>query len=141
MALHSALSLGINLRLTDDRTKDAAKETRGRLWWSIYSLEHLITSMTGRPSCVGESLCSVPAPLPYEEETFNQPDAKRLLQDSRPPRSPTPLHHLRSPQPTPLPRMGNHLSTLSIPLLLLPRRPNPNNPRLHEQGTQHRRPS
>ncbi|QQK43763.1 C6 transcription factor, putative [Penicillium digitatum] len=81
MALRSALSLGINLRLTDDRTKDAAKETRGRLWWSIYSLEHLITSMTGRASCVGEGLCSVPAPLPYDEETFDQPDAKRLLQD------------------------------------------------------------
>ncbi|KAK4866858.1 hypothetical protein LT330_008021 [Penicillium expansum] len=81
MALRSALSLGINLRLTDDRTKDAAKETRGRLWWSIYSLEHLITSMTGRASCVGEGLCSVPPPLPYEEETFDQHDAKYLLQD------------------------------------------------------------
>lgn len=81
MALRSALSLGINLRLTDDRTKDAAKETRGRLWWSIYSLEHLLASMTGRASCVGEGLCSVPAPLPYDEETFDQPDAKRLLQN------------------------------------------------------------
>ncbi|OQE26999.1 hypothetical protein PENFLA_c006G05756 [Penicillium flavigenum] len=81
MALRSALSLGINLRLTDDRTKDAAKETRGRLWWSIYSLEHILTSMTGRASCVGEGLCSVPAPLPYEEEDFGHPDAKRLLQD------------------------------------------------------------
>ena len=81
MALRSALSLGINLRLTDDRTKDAAKETRGRLWWSIYSLEHLLASMTGRASCVSEGLCSVPAPLPYEEESFNEPSAKRLLQD------------------------------------------------------------
>lgn len=81
MALRSALSLGINIRPTDDRTEDAAKETRGRLWWSIYSLEHLITSMTGLASCIGEGLCSVPAPLPYEEETFDQPDAKRLLQD------------------------------------------------------------
>ncbi|KAJ5121072.1 uncharacterized protein N7515_009033 [Penicillium bovifimosum] len=81
MALRSALSLGINLRLTDDRTKDAAKESRSRLWWSIYSLEHLLASMTGRASCVGEGLCSVPAPLPCEEETFDHPDAKRLLQD------------------------------------------------------------
>lgn len=81
MALRSALSLGINLRLTDDRTKDAAKETRGRLWWSIYCLEHILTSMTGRASCVGEGLCSAPAPLPYEEEAFDHPDAKRLLQD------------------------------------------------------------
>ncbi|KAI3147192.1 transcriptional regulator family: Fungal Specific TF [Penicillium roqueforti] len=81
MALHSAISLGINLCITDDRTKEAAKETRGRLWWSIYSLEHLLASMNGRASCVGEGLCSVPAPLPYEEEIFDQSDAKRLLQD------------------------------------------------------------
>ncbi|KAJ5558029.1 hypothetical protein N7461_002001 [Penicillium sp. DV-2018c] len=81
MALRSALSLGINLRLTDDRTTDAAKESRSRLWWTIYSLEHLITTMTGRASCVGEGLCSVPVPLPCEEETFDHPDAKRLLQD------------------------------------------------------------
>ncbi|KAJ5951688.1 uncharacterized protein N7479_010101 [Penicillium vulpinum] len=81
MALRSALSLGINLRLTDDRTKDAVKEARGRLWWSIYSLEHLLTSMTGRASCVSEGLCSVPAPLPYEEETFDHPEAKHLFQD------------------------------------------------------------
>lgn len=81
MALRSALSLGINLRLTDDRTQDAAKEARGRLWWSIYAMEHLLTSMTGRASCVGEGLCSVPPPLPCEEESFGLPEAKRLFED------------------------------------------------------------
>ncbi|KAJ5338940.1 hypothetical protein N7452_005668 [Penicillium brevicompactum] len=81
MALRSALSLGINLRLTDDRTAAAAKEARGRLWWSIYSMEHLLTSMTGRASCVSENLCSVPPPLPCEEESFSQPEAERLFQD------------------------------------------------------------
>jgi hypothetical protein len=83
MALRSALSLGINLRLTDNRTEDAAKEARGRLWWSIYSMEHILTLMTGRASCVGESLCSVPPPLPCEEETFDHPEAKRLFQDPK----------------------------------------------------------
>lgn len=81
MALRSALSLGINLRLTDDRTQDASKEARCRLWWSIYSLEHLLTSMHGRASCVGESLCSVPPPIPIEEDFFDQPEAQRLLSD------------------------------------------------------------
>ncbi|OQD83182.1 hypothetical protein PENANT_c018G07797 [Penicillium antarcticum] len=81
MALRSALSLGINLRLTDTQTPETAKEARGRLWWSIYSLEHLITSVTGRASGVTESICSVPAPFPCEEETFEHPEAKRLLQD------------------------------------------------------------
>jgi hypothetical protein len=81
MALRSALSLGINLRLTDTQTPEAAKEARGRLWWTIYSLEHIITSVTGRASGVTESICSVPAPFPCEEETFEHPEAKRLLQD------------------------------------------------------------
>ncbi|CAG8217780.1 unnamed protein product [Penicillium olsonii] len=82
MALRSALSLGINLRLTDNRTEDSAKEARGRLWWSIYSMEHILTSMTGRASCVGEGLCSVPPPLPCEEEFFNHPIIQQLLQDT-----------------------------------------------------------
>lgn len=81
LALRSALSLGINLRLTDDRTHNASKEARCRLWWSIYSLENLLTSMHGRATGVGESLCSVPAPIPIEEEYFEKPDVQRLLND------------------------------------------------------------
>ncbi|OKP14580.1 hypothetical protein PENSUB_13932 [Penicillium subrubescens] len=81
MALRSALSLGTNLHITDGRTHDASKEARCRLWWSIYSLEYLLTSMHGRASCIGEGLCSVPPPLPFEEELFEQPDIARLLQD------------------------------------------------------------
>ncbi|KAJ5175601.1 uncharacterized protein N7482_001478 [Penicillium canariense] len=81
MALRSGLSLGINLHITDGRTNNASKEARCRLWWSIYSLEHLLTSMHGRASCIGESLCSLPPPVPIEEEFFEQPDVCRLLQD------------------------------------------------------------
>ena len=81
LALRSALSLGINLRLTDDRTHNASKEARCRLWWSIYSLETLLTSMHGRASGVGEGLCSVPAPIPIEEEYFENPDVQRLFND------------------------------------------------------------
>jgi hypothetical protein len=44
-------------------------------------MEHLLTSMTGRASCVSEGLCSVPLPLPCDEEAFDHPEAKRLFQD------------------------------------------------------------
>lgn len=81
MALRSAISLGINLRLVNDKIDDASKEARGRLWWSIYSLEHLLTSMNGRASYVGENLCSVPLPIPAEEESFDQPDIRGLFED------------------------------------------------------------
>lgn len=82
MALRSALSLGINLRNMDDRVHDGSKEARIRLWWSIYSLEHLLTSMHGRASCVGESLCSVPLGIPTEEESFETPEVQQFLQNT-----------------------------------------------------------
>ncbi|CAI7638087.1 unnamed protein product [Penicillium manginii] len=83
MALHSALSLGINLRNIDGRIHDGAKEARDRLWWSIYSLEHLLVSMNGRASCVGDSLCSVPLPMPAEEEGFDDPEIQTLVQNAK----------------------------------------------------------
>ena len=140
MALRSALSLGINLRLTDTQTPEAAKEARARLWWSIYSLEHLLTSVTGRASSVTDSICSVPAPFPCEEETFEHPEARRLLQD------PTLREaHLRptlfeASNQVDLPIMDHSLSTLSIPLLPQPRRPKSPHPSPHKQSLQHRRP-
>ncbi|OJZ81489.1 hypothetical protein ASPFODRAFT_145220 [Aspergillus luchuensis CBS 106.47] len=82
MAFRSAVSLGINLRFVDDRTQYPAKEARIRLWWSIFLLEHLLTAITGRVSCVGENLSATPLPLPYEEEAFGRPDVLPLLQDS-----------------------------------------------------------
>lgn len=81
MAFRSALSLGINLRFVDDRTDDAAKEARSRLWWSIYTLEHCIASLTGRVSCASESLSSVPLPIPFDEEAFGSPHVTQLFHD------------------------------------------------------------
>lgn len=81
MAFRSALSLGINLRFVDDWTDHAAKEARSRLWWSIYILENSIAGLTGRVSCAGEGLSSVPLPVPYEEEHFDRPDVLKLFQD------------------------------------------------------------
>lgn len=82
LAFRSALSLGINLRFVDDRTQNASREARCRLWWSIYIFEHLLTSITGRVSCVGESLTATPLPVPYEEDDFSRPEALCLLQDT-----------------------------------------------------------
>ena len=82
MAFRSAVSLGINLRFVDDRTQYPAKEARSRLWWSIFLLEHLLTAITGRVSCVGESLSATPLPIPFEEEAFGRPEVLPLLQDS-----------------------------------------------------------
>ncbi|KAJ0420390.1 hypothetical protein BJY00DRAFT_301573 [Aspergillus carlsbadensis] len=67
MALRSAISLGINLRFKDDKTHHASKEARCRLWWSIFLLEHLLTSITGRISGCGEGLSAALLPVPFDE--------------------------------------------------------------------------
>ncbi|KAJ5273837.1 hypothetical protein N7478_008962 [Penicillium angulare] len=82
MALYSAISLGINLRFEDENPHDESKESRCRLWWSIYALQHLLTSMHGRASRVGEGICSVTLPIPVEEESFENPEIRHLLHDS-----------------------------------------------------------
>lgn len=68
MALRSAISLGINLKFKDDRTHYASKEARTRLWWSIFLLEHLVTSITGRISGCSEGLSAVLLPVPFDED-------------------------------------------------------------------------
>ncbi|GLA56182.1 hypothetical protein AnigIFM63604_005052, partial [Aspergillus niger] len=82
MAFRSAISLGINLRFVDGQTEYPAKEARVRLWWSIFLLEHLLTAITGRASCVGESLSATRLPISFEEEAFGRPDIQSLFQDS-----------------------------------------------------------
>ncbi|KAJ5605204.1 hypothetical protein N7510_010358 [Penicillium lagena] len=83
MAARSGLILGVNLRMENVQTPKDFRETRYRLWWTIFSLECLLSSMTGRASCVDESISSVPAPLPFDEESFTQPAVNQLLKDQR----------------------------------------------------------
>ncbi|GKZ47415.1 hypothetical protein AbraIFM66951_010781 [Aspergillus brasiliensis] len=41
-----------------------------------------LTAITGRASCVGESLSATRLPIPFEEEAFGRPDILSLFQDS-----------------------------------------------------------
>lgn len=60
----SGISLGINLQKKNDRLDVGSEEARKQLWWSIFRLEHLLSVMTGRVSCVGSASSSLPPPLP-----------------------------------------------------------------------------
>ncbi|GAD96257.1 fungal specific transcription factor [Paecilomyces variotii No. 5] len=79
LAIRSALALGINLRNVDGNTTDESKEARSRLWWSLYYLEHLLAVSTGRVSSISESATSTDPPLPFEENSDQQPDADRVF--------------------------------------------------------------
>ncbi|KAL4878301.1 fungal-specific transcription factor domain-containing protein [Aspergillus karnatakaensis] len=82
MALRAAISLGINLRFKDDKTPYSSKEARIRLWWSIFMLEHLLTSITGRISGCGEELSAALLPMPFEEEcTGRNPGLSEIFRD------------------------------------------------------------
>lgn len=71
MALRSAYSLGLHVRNEDPSATAVKRETLVRTWWSLYSLERTLCILTGRPSMIADSCCSVPLPLPVPEENIS----------------------------------------------------------------------
>ena len=72
MSLRLGYALGLHKR-NEDRTSSAAeKEIRKRIWWGVYSLETVLSTLTVRPSAALESYCSVPLPLPLPEEEIDE---------------------------------------------------------------------
>lgn len=63
LATRSGIALGLNLRRTNNKFDPESNEARKRLWWSIFYLEHLLSVMTGRVSCLGDGSCSAHPPL------------------------------------------------------------------------------
>ncbi|OQD84873.1 hypothetical protein PENANT_c011G02225 [Penicillium antarcticum] len=82
-AIRGALALGLHLRNVGASTSDTSKEIRYRVWWSLYDLEHLLTVMTGRPSCVIDSSCTTPMPVPFDESDFQKEEVARLISTDR----------------------------------------------------------
>ncbi|KAL2856512.1 fungal-specific transcription factor domain-containing protein [Aspergillus pseudoustus] len=80
-ASRSAISLGLNLRTISDQIDPVSRETRTRLWWSIFSLEHMLSSMTGRSPCVDHHSTSAYPPIPYCEAQYQHAEAETLLSD------------------------------------------------------------
>lgn len=60
-------------------TSDTSKEIRYRVWWSLYIVEHLLSVMTGRPSCIVDSGCTTPLPVPFDETDFQKEEVARLI--------------------------------------------------------------
>lgn len=63
VATRSSISLGLHLQATHNFLNREALEARNKLFWSIFSLENLLSDMTGRTSCLWTSYCSAPPPL------------------------------------------------------------------------------
>ena len=56
--------MGINLHKKHDGLDADSEEARKQLWWSIFRMEHLLSVMTGRVSCITSVSSSLPPPLP-----------------------------------------------------------------------------
>ncbi|KAF1951687.1 hypothetical protein CC80DRAFT_191676 [Byssothecium circinans] len=79
MAVRSSFSLGLHVR-NEDRTATAVKkEILARIWWGVYTLERLLSVITGRPSVGIESQCSVYLPLPISCDDFEEARIQALF--------------------------------------------------------------
>ncbi|KIW09678.1 hypothetical protein PV08_12065 [Exophiala spinifera] len=62
-ATRHATALGLHLRVTDPSVSDEDLRSRARTWYSLYSLEVLISEITGRPKSMSVSDVTVPIDL------------------------------------------------------------------------------
>lgn len=81
LALRSSISLGLNLKNTNEATVAVSKETRYRVWWCLYTFENMLGVMTGRVTYLSHGVCKTPFPLPFDEEELSDPTAAKLLID------------------------------------------------------------
>lgn len=64
IAARSGVALGMNLLKKNDTLDAKSREAQTNLWWSVVRLEHLLSVMTGRISCLGDASSSAPPPTP-----------------------------------------------------------------------------
>ncbi|KAJ5278931.1 hypothetical protein N7478_004303 [Penicillium angulare] len=80
LAVRSAITLGINMKITSTKTSSVTKESRYRVWWCLYSFEHMLGIMTGRSIYSLDGGYATPLPLPFEEEQLQEnPAAAEVL--------------------------------------------------------------
>ncbi|ORY19882.1 fungal-specific transcription factor domain-domain-containing protein [Clohesyomyces aquaticus] len=72
ISVRFAYALGLHVRNEDRSASAVRKETLVRMWWGLYSLERVLSAVSGRPSVVHEIYCSVPLPLPLSTEEMDE---------------------------------------------------------------------
>lgn len=69
----------MNLENTAPDTDPCLKEIRYRVWWSLLIIERLLGNMTGRPTCLVDGVSTIPLPLPFDEDRFQDIEVAELL--------------------------------------------------------------
>ncbi|PKY02984.1 putative C6 transcription factor [Aspergillus campestris IBT 28561] len=81
LSMRSAVTMGLNLRSESSSIAPVSKETRYRVWWSLYMLDSLLCVMTGRPPSSSDDFRTTPLPLPFREEVFLEERVALLIED------------------------------------------------------------
>jgi hypothetical protein len=81
VAARSGIALGLNLQSNYNNMHSSSVEARVRVWWVIFYLEHLLSTMTSRTSCIGDGSCSTYPPLPVGEDQHEMPNIRGLFND------------------------------------------------------------
>jgi hypothetical protein len=62
IAIRHAQAAGLHLRHEDASMSPERGKDLARIWWSLYSIECVLTSITGRPRTISAIDCTVPPP-------------------------------------------------------------------------------
>lgn len=81
ISVRSAVTMGLNLRNESNSIGHISKETRYRVWWSLYTLDTSLCAMTGRPPSSNVEFCTTPLPVPFMEEQFRDETIAQLITD------------------------------------------------------------
>ncbi|KAF6803098.1 C6 zinc finger domain protein [Colletotrichum sojae] len=74
LALRKALAIGLHLEPDDPTLSEDEKETRRRLWWSIYSLERTVTIKLNRPRSIAQDIITARLPRPTPRDSLQKFD-------------------------------------------------------------------
>lgn len=81
ISIRSAVTMGLNLRNESNSIGHISKETRYRVWWSLYTLDASLSAMTGRPHSSNVEFCTTPLPVPFMEEHFRDETIAQIITD------------------------------------------------------------
>ena len=72
MAVRFGFALGLHVRNEDRSATAVKKELLSRIWWAVYSLDRILSAITGRPSICAEIYCSTSLPLSISSGDINE---------------------------------------------------------------------